>query len=145
MATAQSDDEVDRLVAELYSEQIPEDRLITVTRLWQVLRVDDAGEPNTAGGDSDRSRTAAAQRFVELKGPDAVHHRLHTMQKGWMEEARLGVTALLDKISHIPTLKPAVTTLDQELDASILRAHDKAHEGHSHGSGHGHGHSHCSH
>lgn len=81
MATAQSDDEVDRLVAELYSEQIPEDRLITVTRLWQVLRVDDAGEPNTAGGDSDRSRTAAAQRFVELKGPDAVHHRLHTMQK----------------------------------------------------------------
>jgi hypothetical protein len=65
--------------------------------------------------------------------------------QGWMEEARLGVTALLDKISHIPTLKPAVTTLDQELDASILRAHDKAHEGHSHGSGHGHGHGHCSH
>lgn len=58
-----------------------------------------------------------------------------------MEDARLGVTGLLEKISRLPALRDPVSTLDKELDDAIQRAHDKAHEGHGHAHG-GHGHSH---
>jgi hypothetical protein len=65
-----------------------------------------------------------------------------------MEEARVGVTSILEKISLLPVLREAVAPLDKELDDAIQRAREKSHEGHDthghhgHTHGHTHGHSH---
>lgn len=59
-----------------------------------------------------------------------------------MEEARIGVTSTLEKISMLPALQKRVAALNHELDTAIERAHDKKHGEHGHGHGHGHGHAH---
>ena len=58
-----------------------------------------------------------------------------------MEEARIGVTSTLERISMLPALQEAIAALDSELDAAIERAKEHSHGGHDikHGQ---HGHSH---